>query len=439
MYNLVKFLLPLVGRKTKLNSGEGKCFPFKKSPRGLLYLDLTTLNGSMKLNLGLDELDDLFTLRGHLESLTAYFPQPLSQPQEQVVPKENVAPVYALPPPPTPFMEELNKTNKDVVIIDLTKQDEHDEGNQERNCKKRKLIEISSDEENKKDDMIDLTKQDEHDEGNKKKYIANLEVNYERCHENFVEFRDRFSQYIASEKSHEKEIPEESDIVPIDSSLSSRFSFSSQSRFRSAKVKRLIAELKLRKLSEQCELELAQIDTKFRQQYCRGEAMWCIEDCVLLVSDEDFKRASAILYSRYGRPHVIARSFIEKLVYGAQIKASDIEGLSKLALDLEKYEITLSQLGFNSDIDNSENLRCIVKRLPMHMRTKLIDIAHSIGESGREPRFSDLAKFVDEKSRIASSMYGYDLLEKTIRTRLIIWFLQVNIIIMIQFRVRLLC
>ncbi|VDI77608.1 Hypothetical predicted protein [Mytilus galloprovincialis] len=96
--------------------------------------------------------------------------------------------------------------------------------------------------------------------------IANLEVNYERCHENFVEFRDRFSQYIASEKSHEEEIPEESDTVSIDSSLSSRSSVSSQSRFRSAKAKRLIAELKLRKLSEQHELERAQIEIKFRQQ-----------------------------------------------------------------------------------------------------------------------------------------------------------------------------
>ncbi|CAG2248269.1 unnamed protein product [Mytilus edulis] len=83
--------------------------------------------------------------------------------------------------------------------------------------------------------------------------IENLEVNYERCHENFVEFRDRFSQYIASEKSHED-------------SLSSRSSVSSQSRFRSAKAKRLIAELKLRKLSEQHELERAQIEIKFRQQ-----------------------------------------------------------------------------------------------------------------------------------------------------------------------------
>ncbi|XP_063425932.1 uncharacterized protein LOC134709712 isoform X2 [Mytilus trossulus] len=59
----------------KTQFGRGKVLTYKKSARGLLYLDLAASNGSMKLNLGLNELDDLFTLWGHLESLTAYFPQ----------------------------------------------------------------------------------------------------------------------------------------------------------------------------------------------------------------------------------------------------------------------------------------------------------------------------------------------------------------------------
>ncbi|CAC5387034.1 unnamed protein product [Mytilus coruscus] len=63
-------------------------------------LDRAAINGTMKLNLGLDELDDLFSLRGHLESLTAYFTQPHPHQQQQVVSKENVVPIYT--PPPTP-------------------------------------------------------------------------------------------------------------------------------------------------------------------------------------------------------------------------------------------------------------------------------------------------------------------------------------------------
>ena len=151
-----------------------------------------------------------------------------------------------------------------------------------------------------------------------------------------------------------------------------------------------------------------QLRLSYLIQYCEGEAKESIEDCVLL-EDEGYKRARTILHSRYGRPHIIARSYIDNLVYGPQIKASDINGLSRLSLEMQKCDISLSQLGFVSDVDNSENLRRIVKRLPMHMRTKWVEVAHSINESGREPRFSDLVKFVDEKARVANSMYGLDL------------------------------
>ena len=136
---------------------------------------------------------------------------------------------------------------------------------------------------------------------------------------------------------------------------------------------------------------------------------------MLLEPSDGYKRARSILYSRYGKPHVVARSYIDKLVNGPQLKASDIDGLSRLALEMQKCEITLSQLGFSSDVDNSENLRRVVKRLPMHLRSRWVDVAYLISEPargmdpGREPRISDLAKFVDEKSRVASSMYGVDL------------------------------
>lgn len=53
-------------------------------------------------------------------------------------------------------------------------------------------------------------------------------------------------------------------------------------------------------------------------QYCKGEAKLCIEDFVLLEPSDGFKRARSILYSRYGRPHVIASSYIEKLVYAGK-------------------------------------------------------------------------------------------------------------------------
>ena len=57
-------------------------------------------------------------------------------------------------------------------------------------------------------------------------------------------------------------------------------------------------------------------------QYCAGKAKSCIEDCVLLDSNEAHERARAILRSRYGRSHIIARTCIDKLLNGPQIQTS---------------------------------------------------------------------------------------------------------------------
>ena len=152
-------------------------------------------------------------------------------------------------------------------------------------------------------------------------------------------------------------------------------------------------------------------------QYCAGEAKSCIEDCVLLDSNEGYERARAILRSRYGRTHIIARTCIDKLLNGPQIQTSDVVELSKLALDMQNCQITLSQLGFVSDVDNSENLRKIVRRLPLHLITKWADIAYTIYEIGREPSFLDLSKFVDERARVASSIYGIDVVQETWKSK----------------------
>lgn len=51
--------------------GRNKTLTFKKSGRGFYFLDLQS--GNFKFNIGLDELDELFTLRGQLEVLTGCF------------------------------------------------------------------------------------------------------------------------------------------------------------------------------------------------------------------------------------------------------------------------------------------------------------------------------------------------------------------------------
>ncbi|XP_052228782.1 uncharacterized protein LOC127842997 [Dreissena polymorpha] len=105
----------------------------------------------------------------------------------------------------------------------------------------------------------------------------------------------------------------------------------------------------------ECKVSDNRLNLSYLIQYCTGEARSCIDDCVLLDANVGYSKAKSILQSRYGRPRVIARSHIDKLLHGPPVKASDVNELSKLALDMQKCQITLSQ--FVSDIDNSENLR----------------------------------------------------------------------------------
>jgi len=168
-------------------------------------------------------------------------------------------------------------------------------------------------------------------------------------------------------------------------------------------------------------------------QYCLDEAKHCIEDCVLLEPTEGYRRAREILQTRYGKPHVISRSYIDTLVNGPQIKASDVDGLSRLVLDMQKCEITLSQLGFASDIDSSDNLRRIVRRMPMHMRTRWIDVAHDINvRSDKEPTFSDLVRFVDKMSHLAGSMYAVDLVKDNHNAMSVTTFHMSGLIVMLR-------
>ena len=100
------------------------------------------------------------------------------------------------------------------------------------------------------------------------------------------------------------------------------------------------------------------------------------------------------------------------MINGNQIKSNDVQGLMNLSLDMEKCQITLSQLGYMSDINNTENLRKIVRRLPMNIRAKWADQASRLIEQGSEPAFKDLLAFIQQRAVVANTMYGQDLVHE---------------------------
>ena len=144
-------------------------------------------------------------------------------------------------------------------------------------------------------------------------------------------------------------------------------------------------------------------------QHGKGEAKEAIEDCVILEPTEGYQEALDILSRMYGRPHVIARAYINQLINGTTIKPNDSNGLSKLGLLMQRCQMTLTQMGYTSDLNNSENLLKIVRRLPMHVRVRWAEKANSVIESGSEPSFTELMHFVQARARVANTMYVQDL------------------------------
>jgi len=144
-------------------------------------------------------------------------------------------------------------------------------------------------------------------------------------------------------------------------------------------------------------------------QFCCSDAKFAIEDCVVLPPLEGYARAREILKNRYGKSHLVARSHVDRLVNGPSIRSNDVQGLMNLSLDMEKCELTLSQLGYTSDINNTEHLRKIVRRLPHHAKSKWVDYASTIIEQGSEPTIRDLMRFKQQRAAVANTMYGRDL------------------------------
>ena len=93
--------------------------------------------------------------------------------------------------------------------------------------------------------------------------VANILIeHFDSCQKNFVEFQERYTQWITAGR---RPTPEDDDRSHA-SCAKSRTSVLSQDRLRNARAKRLIAELKLKKLSKMQELERAQRELELKQQ-----------------------------------------------------------------------------------------------------------------------------------------------------------------------------
>ena len=145
---------------------------------------------------------------------------------------------------------------------------------------------------------------------------------------------------------------------------------------------------------------------------CTGEAFELIEECVMLKPDQGYRTAVEKLERRFGKNHLIARSYIDGVKKGGTIKTNDVKALVKLADDMRKCQNVLTELRFASDLDSTGTIESIIDRLPDAFQNQWVKRSNKILNMGREPMFQDLTAFVEERADDCNSKYGQYIAEK---------------------------
>ncbi|XP_038075994.1 uncharacterized protein LOC119743926 [Patiria miniata] len=102
-------------------------------------------------------------------------------------------------------------------------------------------------------------------------------------------------------------------------------------------------------------------------------------------------------------------ALLRKVTNRGQIRQNDGNALWDLARDMKKCQITLSQLGYNADMNSSENLLKVQRLLPVHLQADWAKKAQVTIESKREPSFAQMTEFIETKAKTASNMYGQNI------------------------------
>ena len=138
-------------------------------------------------------------------------------------------------------------------------------------------------------------------------------------------------------------------------------------------------------------------------QYTSGHVQELMKSCLVMEPSEGYIEAMRLLKERYGQNYQIASAYVNRLINGPVIKPDDGVELQKFSIQLTSCANTLKEIGSIGKLDNSENLKKIINRLPTAMRYKWRDVVDRIVEQERrDVTINDVTKFVTSRARVAN-------------------------------------
>ena len=154
-------------------------------------------------------------------------------------------------------------------------------------------------------------------------------------------------------------------------------------------------------------------------QYCTGKAKNVISGCLAMDPKQGYAQAKALLKSRFGNDYTISEAWIDKVMLGPCLKATDREGLQNMSDDLANCQYTLNAMNCMAEVNNQKTLVKIITRLPSYLQHRWRrDVAVMRRQKAVNPKFEDIVKFVTEAAQEANDpTYGNVTVEPPVKLK----------------------
>ena len=137
----------------------------------------------------------------------------------------------------------------------------------------------------------------------------------------------------------------------------------------------------------------------YLEQYTIGEAHRIVTGYSFLPSDVGYKAAVKELSRRYGNAEVIANSYIQQVLQWPMIRADDPKSLDVFSVFLKECQAATQCIGTMNILEHTENLRQILKKLPVYMHDRWRTVVQKLNKNGKMAKFSNLVEFVESEAK----------------------------------------
>ena len=150
-------------------------------------------------------------------------------------------------------------------------------------------------------------------------------------------------------------------------------------------------------------------------QHTTGCVQELMKSCLSMGESEGYAEARRLLKERYGQNYRIAAAHVQRLIDGPPIKNEDGTALQQFSVQLTSCTNTLDKIGYLDKLNNSDNLKKLIDRLPYTMRAKWRETVDRIIEKeARDVTIKDVNEFVSTRARATTHpIFGNIAIEKT--------------------------